>query len=192
MTFEVGTIVEGKVTGITNFGAFVELPDGKTGLCHISEIADDYVKDVKDYLKDSQSVKVKIISIDEKGKISLSIRQADPSKSSESKPSESKPKAPSDKPFVKKKSFESGGDKPPYKPRTSSSSSSGGYSKDRSYSKDRGGSSRGNSGRDFRSAPKLNFEDMLTGYLKDSDDKQRSMKKSSKSTRKGNSHGSNS
>lgn len=184
MTFEVGTIVEGKVTGITNFGAFVELPDGKTGLCHISEIADDYVKDVKDYLKDSQSVKVKIISVDEKGKISLSIRQADPNKSSESKPSESKPKAPSDKPFAKKKSFD-GGDKPSYKPR----SSSGGYNKDRSYNKDRG-ASRGNSGRDFRSAPKLNFEDMLSGYLKDSDDKQRSMKKSSKSTRKGNSHGS--
>ena len=185
MTFEVGTIVEGKVTGITNFGAFVELPDGKTGLCHISEIADDYVKDVKDYLKDSQSVKVKIISVDEKGKISLSIRQADPNKSSESKPSESKPRPTSEKPFVKKKTFEASGDKPPYKPRTSS----GGYNKDRPYNKDRGGSSRGNSGRDFRSAPKLNFEDMLTGYLKDSDDKQRSMKKSSKSTRKGNSHG---
>lgn len=187
MTFEVGTIVEGKVTGITNFGAFVELPDGKTGLCHISEIADDYVKDVKDYLKDSQSVKVKIISIDEKGKISLSIRQADPSKSSEPKPSENKPKPSTEKTFVKKKSFGEGGDKPPYKPRTSST---GGYSKEKSYSKDRGGSSsRGNSGRDFKSAPKLNFEDMLSGYLKDSDDKQRSMKKSSKSSRKGNSHG---
>lgn len=185
MTFEVGTIVEGKVTGITNFGAFVELPDGKTGLCHISEIADDYVKDVKDYLKDSQSVKVKIISIDEKGKISLSIRQADPSKSSEAKPSEDKPKPSSEKTFVKKKSFGEGGDKPPYKPRTSS----GSYNKDKSYSKDRASSSRGNSGRDFRSAPKLNFEDMLSGYLKDSDDKQRSVKKAGKSTRKGNSHG---
>ena len=188
MTFEVGTIVEGKVTGITNFGAFVELPDGKTGLCHISEIADDYVKDVKDYLKDSQSVKVKIISVDEKGKISLSIRQADPNASSQSKPSESSPKVSSEKTFAKKKNFE-GGDKSSYKPKSNSGGyNSNGYNKDRAYSKDRGGS-RGNSGRDFKSAPKMSFEDMLSGYLKDSDDKQRSMKKSSKSNRKANSHG---
>jgi len=71
---EVGSIVEGTVTGITSFGAFVELPGGTTGLVHISEVADAYVHDVKDYLKENDKVKVKVISIKE-GKIGLSIRQ---------------------------------------------------------------------------------------------------------------------
>ncbi|MGI6144094.1 MAG: S1 RNA-binding domain-containing protein [bacterium] len=74
MSLEVGSIVEGKVTGITNFGAFVSLPGGSTGLVHISEVADAYVHDVKDYLKENDKIKVKVISIKE-GKIGLSIRQ---------------------------------------------------------------------------------------------------------------------
>ena len=74
MSLEVGSIVEGKVTGITNFGAFVELAEGKTGLVHISEVADAYVHDIKDYLKENDIVKVKIINMRE-GKIGLSIRQ---------------------------------------------------------------------------------------------------------------------
>ena len=69
MSIAVGIILDGVVTGITKFGAFVELPGGKTGLVHISEVADAYVKDVNDYLKDKDKVKVKVISIDEKGKI---------------------------------------------------------------------------------------------------------------------------
>lgn len=73
---EVGRVIEGKVTGITNFGAFVKLPDGKIGLVHISEIADEFVKDINSYLKENQTVKAKIISVDEKGKISLSIKKA--------------------------------------------------------------------------------------------------------------------
>lgn len=77
MSLEVGQIVEGKVTGITNFGAFVELPNGQTGLVHISEVADKYVKDVNDYLKQNDLVKVKVLNLD-KGKIGLSIRQAQP------------------------------------------------------------------------------------------------------------------
>ncbi|MFS8534956.1 MAG: S1 RNA-binding domain-containing protein [Limnochordales bacterium] len=74
MTIEVGSILEGRVTGITNFGAFVELGEGKTGLVHISEVADDYVHDIKDYLKENDIVKVKVINIKD-GKIGLSIRQ---------------------------------------------------------------------------------------------------------------------
>ncbi|WP_418791346.1 S1 domain-containing RNA-binding protein [Phosphitispora sp. TUW77] len=77
MSIEVGSIVEGVVTGITNFGAFIELPGGQTGLVHISEVADSYVRDVKDYLKDKDRVKVKVIGVD-KGKIGLSIKQAKP------------------------------------------------------------------------------------------------------------------
>ncbi len=75
MALEVGQIVEGKVTGITNFGAFIELPTGQTGLVHISEVADEYVKDVNHFLKQNDLVKVKVLNLD-KGKIGLSIRQA--------------------------------------------------------------------------------------------------------------------
>lgn len=78
MPITVGRVVEGTVTGITNFGAFVQLPEGKSGLVHISEISDDYVEKVANYLKRDQKVKVKILSISEDGKISLSIRQAKP------------------------------------------------------------------------------------------------------------------
>ncbi|WP_294550436.1 S1 RNA-binding domain-containing protein [uncultured Pseudoflavonifractor sp.] len=76
MEFGVGSILEGKVTGLTKFGAFVSLPEGKSGLVHISEIAYSYVNDVKDYLKEGQEVKVKVIGIDENGRINLSIKKA--------------------------------------------------------------------------------------------------------------------
>jgi len=74
----VGSIVEGKVTGITKFGAFVSIPEGKSGLVHISEIANQYVSDVSDHLSEGQAVKVKVISIDEQGRINLSIKKAEP------------------------------------------------------------------------------------------------------------------
>jgi len=79
MPIELGSVLEGVVTGITNFGAFIELPGGETGLVHISEIAEVYVKDVNDFLKASDKVTVKVISVDPKGKIGLSIKQANPS-----------------------------------------------------------------------------------------------------------------
>lgn len=76
MSVEVGAILEGKVVSIMPFGAFVSLPEGKTGLVHISEVAANYVKDVNEHLKQGQNVKVKVIKIDEKGKISLSMKKA--------------------------------------------------------------------------------------------------------------------
>lgn len=75
MLLEVGKVVDGKVSGITNFGAFIQLPEGKTGLVHISEVAEEYVKDIYAHLKENQPVKVKVISMDN-GKISLSIKKA--------------------------------------------------------------------------------------------------------------------
>ncbi|RFU62654.1 S1 domain-containing RNA-binding protein [Peribacillus glennii] len=75
MSIEVGSKLQGKVTGITNFGAFVELPEGSTGLVHISEVADNYVKDINDHLKVGDQVEVKVINIDN-GKIGLSIKKA--------------------------------------------------------------------------------------------------------------------
>ena len=62
------------MTGITNFGAFVELPEGKTGLIHISEVADVYVNDVHDFLRERDPVKVKVLTVDDRGKIGLSIK----------------------------------------------------------------------------------------------------------------------
>ncbi|WP_075620330.1 S1 domain-containing RNA-binding protein [Paenisporosarcina indica] len=78
MSIEVGSKVEGKVTGITNFGAFVELPGGSTGLVHISEVADNYVKDINEHLKVGDMVEVKVMNVEADGKIGLSIRKAKP------------------------------------------------------------------------------------------------------------------
>lgn len=73
-TPEVNSIIEGKVSGITKFGAFIELPDGQTGLVHISEVSQSFVSDISDVLKVGDVVQVKVISV-EKGKIALSIKQ---------------------------------------------------------------------------------------------------------------------
>jgi S1 RNA binding domain protein len=77
MQLEVGTILEGKVTGITKFGAFVELPGGRTGMVHISEVAPTFVKEIRDYVQENQTVKVKILAVSDDGKISLSMKRVD-------------------------------------------------------------------------------------------------------------------
>ena len=71
-----GAVLEGKVSGITSFGAFITLPEGKTGLVHISEVAHSYVSDIKEHLKEGQEVKVKVIAMDKDGRINLSIKKA--------------------------------------------------------------------------------------------------------------------
>ncbi|MBS5939570.1 RNA-binding protein S1 [Clostridium sartagoforme] len=81
MTLMAGNILEGTVVNITSFGAFVEI-EGKTGLVHISEVADSFVKDIRQHLNEQDKVKVKVISIDDNGKISLSIKQANVQKKS--------------------------------------------------------------------------------------------------------------
>ena len=78
MEFTVGNIYEGKVTGITGFGAFVQLAPGKSGMVHISEVANTYVDDIKKHLKEGDVVKVKLIAIDQNGRINLSIKKALP------------------------------------------------------------------------------------------------------------------
>ncbi|MGP4042595.1 S1 domain-containing RNA-binding protein [Gracilibacillus sp. D59] len=76
MSIEVGSKLQGKVTGITNFGAFIELPGGKTGLVHISEVADNYVKDINEHLTVGDEVTVKVLNVEDDGKIGLSIKKA--------------------------------------------------------------------------------------------------------------------
>ena len=93
MAVEIGAILEGKVTGITNFGAFVELPDKSTGMVHISEVSATFIKDIHEKLSEGDMVKVKVLEINEKGKIALSIKKALPQED------EQKPKRPAgDKP----------------------------------------------------------------------------------------------
>ena len=86
MELQVGSILEGKVTTITKFGAFVALPGGKSGLVHISEVAAAFVSDVHDFLTEGQEVQVKILSISPEGKINLSVKQA------QTAPQEDKPR----------------------------------------------------------------------------------------------------
>ncbi len=78
MGLEVGTICIGKVTSITKYGAFMSLEGGKSGMVHISEVSHSYVNDINEHLQIGQEIKVKIIEVDEKGRISLSIRKAEP------------------------------------------------------------------------------------------------------------------
>ena len=78
MQEEVGAILEGKVTGMTDFGAFVELESGKTGMVHISEVSSSFVKNIRDFLEEGQTVKVKVLSISDNGRINLSIKKAQP------------------------------------------------------------------------------------------------------------------
>lgn len=78
MEFKVGDIVEGKITSITSFGVFADIGDGKSGMVHISEVAKTYVNDINEHVKENDVVKMKILSIGEDGKISLSIKRALP------------------------------------------------------------------------------------------------------------------
>ena len=82
MSIEVGSKLEGKVTGITNFGAFVELPNGSTGLVHISEVADNYVKDINDHFKVGDMVEVKVMNVGADGKLGCQSEKRSPNLSS--------------------------------------------------------------------------------------------------------------
>ena len=136
MAIEVGSVVEGEVTGITNFGAFLQLPEGKVGLIHISEVSNVYVKDIHDFLKEHQKVKAKVLSIDARGKIALSLKQL------EEKPeTPAKPVRPKEAPVVEKRA-----------PR--------------------------------QTGP-LSFEDKLSKFMKDSDDRLLDLRRNTESKRGG-------
>ena len=86
MELTVGAVLEGKVKSITNFGAFIALPENKTGMVHISEVANTYVSDIRQHLTEGQEVKVVVIAVDG-GKVNLSIKRLEP------KPQREKPNA---------------------------------------------------------------------------------------------------
>lgn len=168
MAIEVGSKLEGKVTGITHFGAFVELPEGQTGLVHISEIADNYVKDVNDHLKLADKVIVKVINVDKDGKIGLSIKQAvDKPPGEENRPPERRSFPPRDR-------GEGGGDRGGFGGRGGDRGGFGGGRGDRG-------------GRPFNKAPmgKPTFEDKMSKFLKDSEERMSSLRKNTEGKRGG-------
>lgn len=94
MSQEVGTIVKGKVTGITKFGAFVETEDGKKGMVHISEVSRSYVEDISKEISVGQAIECKILSVADDGKLALSIKQAKPQQEKPQQRREFKQRAP--------------------------------------------------------------------------------------------------
>ncbi|WP_017754932.1 S1 domain-containing RNA-binding protein [Calidifontibacillus oryziterrae] len=141
MSIEVGSKLQGKVTGITNFGAFVELPEGSTGLVHISEVADNYVKDINEFLKVGDEVMVKILNVEKDGKIGLSIKKAKEQEQTLERP---------DRPERQQR---------PQRPR--------------------------NFKTEKRSASTENFEQKMSRFLKDSEDRLASLKRHTESKRGG-------
>ncbi|MEN1939071.1 S1 domain-containing RNA-binding protein [Paenibacillus sp. 102] len=155
MSIEVGSKLQGKVTGITNFGAFVELPEGLTGLVHISEVADNYVKDINDHLKVGDQVEVKVINVEKDGKIGLSIKKA-----------KERVRTEGDRP---RGEYQRGGDQ----------QRSGRPQRNRSFNKDNRG------GRDNGGNQKETFEQKMARFLKDSEDRLTSLKRNTESKRGG-------
>lgn len=109
---EAGSVLEGKITGITKYGAFVALPGGKSGMVHISEVSTEFVREIRDFLTENQQVRVKVISIDENGKIALSLKRVHPEEGTAEAVSAGPPaaSAPSSWKAPPKKSLSSSGD----------------------------------------------------------------------------------
>ncbi|MEO1780857.1 S1 domain-containing RNA-binding protein [Enterococcus diestrammenae] len=157
MAIEVGAKLQGKVSGITNFGAFVDLGSRKTGLVHISEVSDGYVKDINEVLKVGDEVTVLVTSVGNDGKIGLSIRKA------QDKPQQEKreySKAPAGKSAARPQ--DRGGKKP---------FNRGGH----------GGQGRGSFGND----KKEDFDSLMSSFLKDSDDRLSSLRRNTEGKRGG-------
>jgi len=169
-TIEVGAKLEGKVTGITHFGAFVELPGGVTGLVHISEIADSYVKDVKDHLKLEDVVTVKVINVDKDGKIGLSIKKA-----IDRPPEAPRPSFGREAPREGGGGF--GGRGGPREGGGGGFGGRGGFGGGRGGDRRQGGGGFGGG--------RMSFEDKMSRFLKDSEERMSSLKKNTEGKRGG-------
>lgn len=154
MSIEVGTKLSGKVSGITNFGAFVDLGEGKTGLVHISEVSNSFVKDINDVLKVNDEVEVKVMSVGDDGKIGLSIKRANE-------------------------------EERPQRERKEYKRSSNNYQSDRNNnrSNDRGRNNRKPAA--VATPQKESFDSLMSNFLKDSDDRLSTLKRSTEGKRGG-------
>ena len=166
MSFEVGQKVAGKVTGITHFGAFVSLPENKTGLIHISEISDSYIKDIATVLTVGQEVEVKLLTIAADGKISLSRRQA----SGEAKPeTTSRPKPVFNKDNDRKYNKPPQSDQAPRFNKGNSAPARSSFAPSQSNSPKKEG----------------DFDSLMSGFLKDSEDRLSSIRRNTEGKRGG-------
>ncbi len=161
MQLEVGEIYEGKVTGITKFGAFVTFENGQTGMVHISEVAPTFVNEIKDFITEGQTVKVRVLGINEEGKISLSIKKALP---------ESQQKRPQRRQEGGPRKEGSRGPRPPRAPRPAPQPGPG-----------RPGDFEWQSRRNDSGS----FEDMMSRFKQTSDEKMSDLKRSGMDTRWG-------
>lgn len=178
MELENGTILEGKVTGITKFGAFVALPGGRSGLVHISEVAYSYVSDVNEFLKVGDEVKVKVINVDDNNRINLSIKQTlPPPARPERGPRGGDRNGERRGGGFNRGRDERGGDRGPREPREPRE---GGDNGERGERPERRGGDRGGFNNrpprpasPQRTAPKepLSFEDMMKQYMSESETK---------------------
>ncbi len=171
MSIEVGSILEGTVSGITKFGAFIELPENKTGLVHISEVADVYVSDVNDFLKQGQKIKVKVLAINENGRIGLSVKQVPENKTAQAAAA---PRGECPHTGEQRGSFADRQNRPSHPEGTAPARSSrppmgGGFFR---------------SGGRFSNGP-MSFEDKLSKFLKDSDERLTDLKRKLDSKRGG-------
>lgn len=158
MSIEIGKVVTGKVTGITHFGAFIDLGDRKTGLVHISEISDSYIKDINDVLTVGDEVEVRVLTIADDGKIGLSIRKAQENATEDSQSQRQHKPAPRSTTA--------------YKPR-----------EDRpSYNKGRDNRERAPQSKEPK---KDSFDNLMSSFLKDSDDRLTSLKRNTEGKRGG-------
>ena len=160
MEFGVGSILDGKVTGITKFGAFVSLPEGRSGLVHISEIAYTYVSEVSEHLKEGQEVKVKVIGIDQSNRINLSIKQVTPPPQRAPRPNFNR----------NNNNNGEGGERPERREGGFNNNKNGGQ---RPYRSNNSGSSEARPTGFVRQAPKepTDFEDKLKQFMQSSDSK---------------------
>lgn len=159
MQLEVGEIYEGKVTGITKFGAFISFEGGQTGMVHISEVAPVFVNEIRDFLTEGQEVKVKVLEISGDGKVSLSIKKALPEEQ------QRKPHHQGDK-----RRRDSRGPRPPREPRPAPQPGPG-----------RPGDFEWQSRRNDSGS----FEDMMSRFKQTSDEKMSDLKRNGLDTRRG-------
>jgi len=150
MAIEVGTKVTGKVSGITNFGAFINLGNNQTGLVHISEVSDGFIKDIHDVLSVGDDVTVKVLTVGDDGKIGLSIRKAV--------------------------------DKPAGEQEHHNNHQSGGHPSANNFHS-RGGNSNGRF--QSREPKKQDFDSLMSGFLKDSEDRLTTLKRNTEGKRGG-------
>ncbi|MDT2815265.1 S1 domain-containing RNA-binding protein [Vagococcus carniphilus] len=155
MSIEVGVKLPGKVSGITNFGAFVDLGEGKTGLVHISEVSNSFVKDINDVLTVGDEVEVKVMTIGDDGKIGLSIKRAN----EEERPARDQ--------------------RPPKKDFKRQNNN---FRSDRNDRPDRSGNSRKPAA---SAPKKEGFDSLMSSFLKDSDERLSSIKRNTEGKRGG-------